>query len=227
MDGIEQSWAALWRVLVNPSETFDRMDREPSFRRVYLTMSTIILTCAWVTTWRLLPVIDAGLGQRAPVDPSDIFAMKIGLFLGAGLTAALTAWLSAFGMSVVLWFCGMLGDGVASFRWYFTVAGFAAIPMVLAQMLLAIMRLFVPPTQATSLALNFTFMVPGAQAATYDLLTLADPFYVWSIVLIVLGFSAGNRRSPVRVAWVGGMVMGVNIAVKLVTHLLRGMLGIA
>lgn len=118
---------------------------------------------------------------------------------------------------LIPWFKGLVFSGVlvllsvilgndAKYRAHLSVTGYALLPSAFGNL---IAGLFLARSESIDLAgkvaLSAATFFPGQSGLVAGILRGLDPFELWTIYLLVMGFSVLSRRSPQRVMWLGAL----------------------
>ena len=214
-------------VLFSPAETFEDIARKPDI----LWPLLLVIIIGYATTILMMPRMDmdAALAEqevqmkKQNMSDADIEraqnmgkgVMKVMQFIGPALGVL---WYLL--VAVALWgACRMMG-GQGDFKQAFSTTLYAWMPLILFSIILSIVavaRGSIDPTQmATVVKSNPAFLVDmKEQPVLASFLANFDIFTIWTVVLLVFGFSALSRLSKAKVATIVIVLWGLIVVVRL------------
>jgi hypothetical protein len=138
-----------------------------------------------------------------------------GLNIVVGLVALAVTWLLGGG---VLYFLGLVAGGEAGFGQSFAILAWSWLPYALRNLVLAAYVTY--SGQLINQGLSF-LVATGDQTKDaanwlYVLLSQFDPFYLWHLVLVIVGLAAVARFSKTKATIVGLIYLAVTTALSLV-----------
>lgn len=216
-------WAALVKVLTEPRITFEALREKPAILQPYLALVLVAMITALVTYARTAELVVAQLQASGQVTPEAINMMKTVQMFLAPVAAAVTTIVVSLISAAVLLFIGTLLDGKASFAQMFSMIGYASIPSgVIGGLIKLAMIATTPPASVLYVSTSAAAFLPRAAFGTvlYRVLTLLDPFAIWSLVLVIVGYAAVARFSVKKSAavviplWLVASAIGFAIAGK-------------
>lgn len=213
--------------LFAPVETFQDIARRPDI----LAPLLIILVIGYVTTFMVIPKMDMssitaqqieqmrkqnpnmGEEQVAQMERFTAASGKVMGYVGPLLGAIWYAILAG-----ILLLAFRLFGGEGTYKQALSATLYAWIPLVLFGILLTIIVLargtFDPSTAATLVKSNPAFLVDmKEQPILFSLLTNFDIFTMWTIFLLIVGFSALSKTSRAKAATV---ILGLWVAMIVV-----------
>ncbi len=218
--------------LFAPAETFQDIARRPDI----LAPLLIILVVGYITTFMVIPKMDMstitaqqieqmrkqnpnmGEEQVAQMERFTAASGKVMGYVGPLLGAIWYAILAG-----ILLLAFRLFGGEGTYKQALSATLYAWIPLVLFGVLLTIIVLargtFDPSTAATLVKSNPAFLVDmKEQPILFSLLTNFDIFTMWTIFLLIVGFSALSKTSRAKAAtvivglWVAMIVVKLGFA---------------
>jgi hypothetical protein len=132
-----------------------------------------------------------------------------------GLITLAVIWLLA---AIVLYFLGLVAGGEANFTQSFAILSWSWLPYFLRNLVLAAYVAY--RGQMINLGLSF-LVATGDQAEDaanwlYVLLSQFDLFYLWHLVLVIVGLAAVGRLSKTKATIVGLIYLALSTALTLV-----------
>jgi hypothetical protein len=198
--------ARLPGALFSPTKTFESITRHPTWLPplVLWTIFSIAVTAVILPRVDYEKIVRASFEQRGQTVPEDRLqsivesqkriAPKI-----YGAIAVVTPAIIALLVAVVYWGAFKAFGWDATFSQFFGVTAHAFLPGILASVLLVpilVRRETVDPRNLGDLLRsNLGFLVDSSSKVLHSLLQSIDVFSLWSLVLLVVGFSAAARVS--------------------------------
>jgi hypothetical protein len=148
--------------------------------------------------------------------------MIAGFSIVGGLVTLAVIWLVGGG---VLYFLGLVAGGEANFAQAFAILAWSWLPYFLRNLILAAYVAY--SGQMINLGLSF-LVATGDQAKDaanwlYVLLAQIDLFYLWHLILVIVGLAAVGRFSKTKATIVGLIYLAVTTALSLVPTLVGSM----
>ena len=233
----KNSFERMAGVLFSPGETFADIARKPDF----LIPLLVIVILGYVTTFFTAPRLDFSgataqqIEQMRKQNPnmSDSDIERIERFGSA--FARVTIWLAPILsvlwfllIALLIWAGTRLLGGEGGFKQAFSVMLYSWFPFVINGIIMTIVivaRGSVDITQMpTVLKSNPAFLVDmKEQPILFSLLSNVDIFTIWTVLLLIIGFSAVSKLSKGKVTAVVLTLWAVLIAFKLAGAALQGM----
>lgn len=216
-------------VLFSPGETFADIARKPTF----LVPLILYLVLGYIGTFLVMPRMDWDAvtaqqaeqmkKQRPNMTDSDVEqAAKVGKAIGTvtAYVAPLLGVLWYLIVAVVLFGAVRLMGGQGTFKQAFSATLYAWVPLVLFSILLTIVIVargnIDPMAMATAVKSNPAFLVDmKEQPVLFSLLSSFDVFTIWTIVLLIFGFSALSKLSWAKTAAIVVSLWIVMIMIKI------------
>ena len=149
--------------------------------------------------------------------------MIAGFSIVGGLITLAVIWLLSAG---ILYFLGLVAGGEASFAQSFTILAWSWLPYSLRNLVMAAYVTYSGKLLNPGLS---SLVATGDQAKDtanwlYGLLAQVDLFYLWHLVLVIVGLAAVGRFSKTKATIVGLIYLAVTMALSLVPTLVGSML---
>lgn len=215
-------WALLTKVLTEPSAAFESLKAKPAAFQPYLIL---LLVAAVSGVLAYFKTIDLSMRQAAAsgVSPEVLGTMKtVGMVL-APVGAAVTTLVVSLVSAAVLLFLGTLLDGRASFKQMFSMVGYASIPSgVIGGLVKTAMIATTPASAIQGVNTSAALLLPRSEFGTvlYQVLSLLDPFAIWTLVLTIIGYAVmaefSNQKAAAVVIplWLAANAIGLAIAAR-------------
>jgi hypothetical protein len=139
-----------------------------------------------------------------------------------GLVALVVIWLLGAG---ILYFLGLVAGGEANFAQSFAILTWSWLPYALRNLIMAAYVAYRGEliNQGLSFLVATGDQTKDAANWLYGLLSQVDLFYVWHLILVIVGLAAVGRLSKVKATIVGLIYLAVTTALSLVPTLLGSM----
>jgi hypothetical protein len=216
-------------VLFAPAETFQDIARRPDILGPLL----IILLVGYVSTFLVMPKLDIsaitaqqaeqmrkqnpnmGEEQMAQIERMTAASAKVFGWIGPLFGVA---WYAILAGILLLAFRLLGGEG--TYKQAFSTTLYAWIPLVLFGIIVSVVVMargtFDPTTAATLVKSNPAFLVDmKEQPILFSLLSNFDIFTIWTIFLLIVGFSTLSKTSRAKAATIVLSLWAVMIVVKL------------
>lgn len=226
----KNSFQRLAGVLFAPAETFQDIARKPDI----LVPLIVLLLISYASTLLIMPHLDfdAVVAQQAEMmqkqnpnmsaaDVARIGRITKGMAKVTGFVAPVLVVIGFVLVALVLWgACRMMG-GAGDFKQAFSATLYAWVPRVIIAgiigTIIVMTKGMVDPTAMPALVKsNPAFLVDmKEQPILFSLLASFDVFVIWTIVLLIIGFSTLSKLSRAKTAAIVITLWFVTIFVKL------------
>ncbi len=216
-------------VLFTPGETFADIARKPSFLVPLLLFTLVGYACTFLVMprmdWDSLMAQQAEQmkKQRPNMSESDLEQVgKMGKAMGkvTSYIAPLLSLLWYLVVALILFGAVRVMGGEGTFKQAFSATLYAWMPLFLFSIILTIVVIargtIDPMTMATAVKSNPAFLMDmKEQPVLFALLSSLDVFTIWTIVLLIFGFSALSKLSWAKTAAIVVTLWVVMILVKI------------
>jgi len=224
----------LWQLLVSiidrPAATMSYVGKKPGWAWVTPALLVLVglvafsVVAAPLTSELALRQAQQQLASLPPQQAEQAAAqiekftsppVMAGFSIVGGLVALAVTWLLGGG---VLYFLGLVAGGEAGFGQSFAILAWSWLPYALRNLVLAAYVTY--SGQLINQGLSF-LVATGDQTKDaanwlYVLLSQFDPFYLWHLVLVIVGLAAVARFSKTKATIVGLIYLAVTTALSLV-----------
>lgn len=214
------AWRRLLQVLTSPGQAMAAVAEQPAILAPYLVWMVVGLAVHMLVFYSKLDLFVAeALKQvqaQGSVPPEQLEAMptfmRISLLGGAAVTGLAMPWIGGLYYAGMLMLFGSFTGEAGKFKQYLSVAGYAAMPVVLGILLKAPLMLQAS-SQADLAKIGFHLgaLVPGATGAKLGALAAFDLFGLWSLALVMMGFAAIHRTKPARAIWIALFFLALRV----------------
>ena len=207
-------------VMLDPRGTFGRLKETPFVLVPLLTLALVncvytIITLPKVKELAMQQIELAGGG--VPAEQMEV-ALKA-ITWGAPAGAVLTAAAAPLAIALVLLLVGQFVEGDAPFRALVSLVAYAQMPSLLKGLAVTIISLGTPAQEMQNITTSLALILPREQAGSviYRLLSFADPFSLWGLYLMVVGYAAFNSFAMKKSAKI---IIGLYLVYTVVSFLL-------
>lgn len=215
------SWRAIIWILTDPIESFEKLtNARPSYLPYYLASGTLLLF--FLISFRAVSQALETELVSSGVDPGVAQALQTSGMVGGTIGALTGPWVTGLIVSGLVYLLLQLAGAPARFRAVFSVVGYANLPTLVERFLrfgLGIAGLSNGHGGAT--VLNASIFVPEANPFVASFLSLAAPFDLWALALLVIGAAALARVHTSKMIWLGAIVLTTNWLLLLGGELVR------
>jgi hypothetical protein len=210
-------WGALFRVITEPTATFQTLAERPAIFPAYLLQTVTGL----IGIFLLLPLTRALMAdQYAKAQPPGMTAQTYEL-IGVGtvvIGALIGPWLVGAILALVTSFFAQFQGGSVGFRSYFSMIGYARIPLAIGGVIqTALMSTSTGMQQAQSMSLSLAAVAPeGTNYVLKTFLSTLNPFDLFYYALLAIAFGAFQRIKPARSAAFVGTLYVLSFAIMLI-----------
>lgn len=199
---VMSAWTALRKsvsevllVLASPSIGFSRYSEQPSLLPAYtvnMMVSLIVSLIVLPTTLNLLHISQGG-SSSAGVPPFMLRGAAIG---GSILSSLALPWIHGFFIGLTAMFFGQFVGGGVKLWQYMGMVGLARIPASLGSMVQATLLTRASSLEEmTSVTLSMAALADSSHPWVKAVLMSLNPFELWYLMLVAVGFSALHRLS--------------------------------
>jgi len=154
--------------------------------------------------------LEAGLAAATAQAPGvDVESMRRTMTLVSYVTVPLTSLLTiAVGTLIlagVLTLIGTIIGGEGSFMQVWSTTLYASVPVsIFATVIKALMMLVTPASGLTGVSTSLAVVLPRSSVGTglWYALSAIDPFSIWSLVLLIIGYAAVMQYTTKKAAWI-------------------------
>ncbi|MFO7172463.1 MAG: Yip1 family protein [Bacillota bacterium] len=208
-------WSRLVRVLTSPGKAMAEVAEDPAVLAPYLTwmlVSTAVMLLVFLlkreefVAAAIRQLEDRFAAMGVPEEQLEVAKASVpaNLMVGALAGGLISPWLGGLYYALVMLLFGNFTGQAGKFKQYLSVAGYAAMPVVVGSVLrVPLMMAATSQEAALQAGYHLGGLVPGASGALAGFLMTFDLFGIWSLILVVLGYAAIHRMPPARAAWVG------------------------
>lgn len=192
----------LWTVLTSPTATFERLREN---RVLWLPMIVLIVLSA-IAFWLQAPAFLGDMEKELAKQDLPAEAVEGARMVGQAsmaFTAALMVPISTFVFGAILLLVNLIVRGEAQYMQLATVGLYSYVPAVISLLITGVLVRVTGATSIYDVGLNLGSLMTEKTGFLYHILTFADPFGIWSLVLMVIGTAVMAARPRKQVAtWI-------------------------
>lgn len=196
-------WGSLVGVLWEPGRTFAQLRERPAILPPYVVLMVASSVSGLMMSGKLSEFTLRAMQSSGQLTPEMAVRMsKVGVISGV-IAATLSPLLIGAIVAGVLALAGLFVGGQARFKQLMSLVGHAYLPvMVLGALLKSLLIRGAPVEDVMLVNTSLASFLPREQFGTwlYRIASLLDPFALWSLALLVIGFAAVNRWSTRKAA---------------------------
>ena len=200
-------WAMLLSVMTEPRATFEALRARPVWWQPLLVFWFVSVIVGVLVIPKSL---EAGLAAATAQAPGvDVESMRRTMTLVSYITVPLTSLLAiAVGTLVlagVLTLIGTIIGGEGSFMQVWSTTLYASVPVsIFGTLIKGAMTLVTPASGLAGVSTSLAAVLPPESAGTglWYALSAIDPFSIWSLVLLIIGYAVVMQYSVKKSAWI-------------------------
>ncbi len=190
-------------VILEPGRTFAYLRERPALLAPYAVLTVASLLAGVLMAEKMSAFAAQAIRASGQVPAETAAQMsKIGMISGI-IGAAVSPLLLGVIVAGVLALAGLFVGGEARFKQLMSLVGYAYLPvMVPAALVKALLVRSVPVEDVMLVSTSLASFLPREQFGTwpYRVASLLDPFTLWSVTLVVIGFAVMNRFTTRKAA---------------------------
>lgn len=194
----------VFTVFTSPTATFERVKEKGKTAWIIPTIVSVVLLLVMV--YLQMPLLEKDFLKRFKeqnVDPSMIDSFMSYSKMMSYVGGAITVVASVFIMGLLLLLLNLIVRGEAKYMQLVSLSALAALPGMIGGLLTAILAITMKAQSLNDMALNFGALVADKSSTLYKLLSVIDPFSIWSLILYIIGASVLMNRPRNKVAiWI-------------------------
>ena len=200
-------WGMLLSVLTEPRATFEDLRARPAWLPPLLVF-WVLTTLAGILV--IPKSLDAGLAAATAQAPGvDVESMRRTMtlvsYITVPLTSLLTITIGTLIMAGVLTLIGTIIGGEGSFMQVWSTTLYASVPVsIFATVIKALMMLVTPASGLTGVSTSLAVALPKESVGSglWYALSAIDPFSIWSLVLLIIGYAVVMQYSVKKSTWI-------------------------
>ncbi|MBW4837774.1 MAG: YIP1 family protein [Paenibacillaceae bacterium] len=190
-------------IFTAPEETFKRV-RES--KTAWLFALAVLLVVSIVVIYMQMPTLEKEFQRQFQNQQIDA-GMQQTFMATAKTTAyvmgAIVPVIMLFVTGLLLMLLNLVVRGEGKYMQFVSIAAFAALPGIVGSLITGIMIMTMDVQSQTDVSLSLGAFVTDKSSQMYQLLSLINPFSIWSLVLYIIGSSVIMNRPRKTVAtWI-------------------------
>lgn len=189
-------WGSLVGVILEPGRTFAHLRERPALLAPYAVLTAASLLAGILMAGKTSEFAVRAMQASGQVSAEIAARMGKVVLISGMVGAALSPLLMGAIAAGVLALAGLFVGGQARFKQLMSLVGYAYLPVMVPGTLLKSLLIRGAPVEDVMLvSTSLAAFLPREQFGTwpYRVASLLDPFALWSLTLVVIGFAAVNR----------------------------------
>lgn len=200
--GAAGPWRTLVAVLVRPGQAFAALCERPYLLAPYATLGAATVVASALVFEKSVALAARFLAASGALSPEAAAHMaRVSVLVGTAL-GAFAPLVQGMLTASLLYLAGLLTGGEARWLELVSAVGYASLPSAAGWLVTGLLRAAVPAAEMPLVTTSAAAFLPREQfgSPTYRLLLLLDPFALWSLGLLVVGYATINRLGRGRAA---------------------------
>ncbi|AZS13318.1 YIP1 family protein [Paenibacillus lutimineralis] len=194
----------LFTIFVSPEITFQRLK---SSKLAWLTCMIVLIVLSCLVVYLQMPIIEQTVLDSLKSNPQISSDAYDSVLAGSRITSYVMAVLSI----VMLLFVGgllfmllnLIVRGEAKYMQLVTVAAFSALPGMINGILTGILLKIANAQTLTDVSISLGAFIQDKGSLLYKMLSVINPFSIWTLILYIIGASVMMNRPKKQVAvWI-------------------------
>lgn len=207
----------LFGIITSPGKTFADIGREPKIAKAIILILGLIIIAYAATIPAMINYMQKNLGNITGVNgaaPPPTSALAVGSIIGALIIVPIS-WLI---VSAFYKFIFIITGEDAGFDRIFAVNLYAQIPVVLGLLVKASIFIIKPTTSITAVQTSLALLLPKGNITSplYSFLSAFDLFYIWTYILVAIGFVTVFKVSKKKAYTIVSLLFGLKILFNVV-----------
>lgn len=184
----------LFTIFVSPEATFKRV-RESKTAWIFPLMALLIMT--FVTIYLQMPALEKDMlksMQGQQFDPAMQETIMATGRISAYVVGAISPVIMIFVTGLLLMLLNLVVRGEGKYMQFVSIAAFSAMPGMIGGVLTGIMVRTMEVQSAMDVSLSLGAFISDKSSQLYHLLSLANPFSIWGLVLSIIGSAVMMKR---------------------------------
>lgn len=187
-------WAMFFSVLTEPRATFEALRARPAWWQPLLVFWLVAVGAGLAALPKSLELgVQQALAKAPGTDP-EVLRRTIAVvsYVTVPLSALVAVAVGTLILAGILAIIGTMAGGNGSFLQVWSATLFASVPVsIVASIIKALMILMTPASALQTVSTSLALVLPKESVGTglYYFLSLLDPFSIWSVVLLTIGYA--------------------------------------
>lgn len=193
----------VFTIFMAPEETFKRVREN---KTAWLFALAVLLVVSFAVIYMQMPVLEKEMARQIQSQQIDA-ALRDTVMATAKTSAyvmgAIMPVIMLFVTGLLLMLLNLVVRGEGKYMQFVSIAAFSALPGLVGSLITGIMVMTTDVQSATDISLSLGAFVSDKSSQMYRLLSLINPFSIWSLVLYIIGSSVIMNRPRKTVAtWI-------------------------
>ncbi|WP_178024157.1 Yip1 family protein [uncultured Paenibacillus sp.] len=193
----------VFTIFMAPEETFKRVREN---KTAWLFALAVLLVVSFAVIYMQMPVLEKEMARQ--IQSQQIDAALRDTVMATAKTSAyvmgtIMPVIMLFVTGLLLMLLNLVVRGEGKYMQFVSIAAFSALPGLVGSLITGIMVMTTDVQSATDISLSLGAFVSDKSSQMYRLLSLINPFSIWSLVLYIIGSSVIMNRPRKTVAtWI-------------------------
>lgn len=184
----------VFTIFTAPEETFKRVRESKS---AWLFALAVLVVVSVVVIYMQMPALEKEFQRQFQNQQMD--AAMQDTFVSAAKTSAyvmgvIMPVITMFITGLLLMLLNLVVRGEGKYMQFVSIAAFSALPGLVGSLITGILVMTMDVQSATDVSLSLGAFVADKSSQMYRLLSLINPFSIWSLVLYIIGSSVIMKR---------------------------------
>lgn len=195
---------SMFNVLFSAAKTFERLREKGSFAVPFIVSLIVTL----ITSYLTMPLVEAQLNKTQFKGASEA-AIKTSAHVSAFVSPLVGYAVVMFVGALLFMLINTIIRGQAKYMQLVQVMILAHIPILINKVISGILVRTTDAASAKAVSISAAVFVQQKTGAVYYLLSLLNPFIIWSLVLAVIGLAVMARTSKAKTSYwfIGGWII--------------------
>ncbi|GJM83980.1 hypothetical protein HMSSN139_64760 [Paenibacillus sp. HMSSN-139] len=193
----------VFTIFMAPEETFKRVREN---KTAWLFALAVLVVVSFAVVYMQMPALEKEFHRQ--FQNQQIDASMQDTFMATAKTSAYVMGIVApvimlFVTGLLLMLLNLVVRGEGKYMQFVSIAAFSSLPGLLGSLITGILVMTMDVQSATDISLSLGAFVSDKSSQMYRLLSLINPFSIWSLVLYIIGSSVIMNRPRKKVAtWI-------------------------
>ncbi|RRJ63787.1 YIP1 family protein [Paenibacillus oralis] len=193
----------LFTVFVSPEATFKRVKES---RTAWILPLIVLLVASVIVTYLQMPAMEGEMRkalQQQQLDPAMVETLMATTQVTSYVSVGVMSVAMIFVMALLLLLLNLIVRGEGKYMQFVSVASYAALPGIVGGLITGILIRVLDVQSVTDMSLSLGAFVADKSSQLYKLLSILDPFSIWSLILYVIGSAVMMQRPRKTIAiWI-------------------------
>lgn len=192
---------SLFTIFASPEKTFQRVKSSSHISWLLPMIVLMILTA--VSTYLLMPITENIIKSNPNVTPEMYEATRTLTMINAYISVLLQPAIMIFLGGLLFMLLNLIVRGEGKYMQLVTLVAYAALPGAIGSLLMGILAMATDAQTLTDVTISLGALVQDKEGILYRVLSIINPFTIWTLILYVIGASVMMDRSKKQVGiWI-------------------------